>query len=107
MISSLKGSAIQQKKIEVRKNEWSQASIMYQVTKVILGAYKPVQWYNDGSSASGNIPGNGLWMAIPIRVAALLSNNVLSMFQYLNTPEYLQMRQKQFVQDSSWRKELF
>lgn len=87
MIFSLKGSAIQQKKIEVHKNEWSQASIMYQVTEVILGAYKPVEWYNDGFSASGNIPGNGLWMAIPIRVAALLPNNILPMFQCLNTPK--------------------
>lgn len=46
-----------------------------------------VQWYNDGSSASGTIPGNGLWMAIPIREAVLLSNIVLPMFQDLNTPE--------------------
>lgn len=87
VIFSLKGSAIQQKKIEVHKNEWSQASIIYQVTKVILGAYKPVQWYSDGSSASGSIPGNVLWMAIPIRMAALLSNNVLPPFQYVNMPE--------------------
>lgn len=87
VVSRVQGSAIQQKKIEVHKNEWSQASIMYQVTKVILGAYKPVQWCNDGSSASGSIPGNGFWMAIPIRAAALLSNKVLSVFQYLNTPE--------------------
>lgn len=46
-----------------------------------------VQWYNDGSSASGTVPGNGPWMAIPIREAVLLSNTVLPMLQDLNTPE--------------------
>lgn len=46
-----------------------------------------VQWYNDGSFASGTVPGNGLRMAIPTREAVLLSNIVLPMFQDSNTPE--------------------
>lgn len=54
---------------------------MHQVTKVILGAYKPVWWSSDGLSASGSVPGSGPRVAMPIRAAALRANSTSPVLQ--------------------------